>query len=61
MFFIGIDLSGPSNTKDTALAAFEDSPNGVAAAKAAGVLCIAVPGPMTRHLSLVNQYGLCLS
>ena len=31
--------------------AIEDSPNGVAAAKAAGLWCIAVPGPMTRHLS----------
>jgi HAD superfamily hydrolase (TIGR01509 family) len=31
--------------------AIEDSPNGVTAAKAAGVWCIAVPGPMTRHLS----------
>lgn len=28
MFFVGIDLSGPSNTKDTALAAFEDSQKG---------------------------------
>ena len=31
--------------------AVEDSPNGVAAAKAAGLYCVAVPGPMTRHLS----------
>jgi len=31
--------------------AIEDSPNGVAAAKAAGLYCVAVPGPMTRHLS----------
>ncbi len=31
--------------------ALEDSPNGVAAAKAAGLYCIAVPGPMTRTLS----------
>jgi HAD superfamily hydrolase (TIGR01509 family) len=30
--------------------AIEDSPNGVAAAVAAGLRCIAVPGPMTRHL-----------
>jgi len=28
--------------------AFEDSPNGVAAAAAAGLFCVAVPGPMTR-------------
>lgn len=30
--------------------AFEDSPNGVAAAVAAGMRCVAVPGPMTRGL-----------
>jgi HAD superfamily hydrolase (TIGR01509 family) len=34
----------------SAAIAIEDSPNGVAAAKAAGLRCIAVPGPMTRHL-----------
>ncbi len=31
--------------------ALEDSPNGVQSAKAAGLFCIAVPGPMTRTLS----------
>ncbi len=35
---------------DRALA-LEDSPNGVAAAKAAGITCVAVPGPMTRGLA----------
>jgi HAD superfamily hydrolase (TIGR01509 family) len=30
--------------------AFEDSPVGVAAAKAAGVFCVAVPNPVTRRL-----------
>jgi HAD superfamily hydrolase (TIGR01509 family) len=30
--------------------ALEDSPKGVAAAKAAGIFCIAVPNPLTRHL-----------
>ena len=30
--------------------AFEDSPNGVTAAKAAGIYCVAVPGPMTQGL-----------
>ena len=29
--------------------AIEDSPNGVAAAVAAGLFCVAVPGPMTRE------------
>ncbi|HEX6664203.1 MAG TPA: HAD-IA family hydrolase [Gaiellaceae bacterium] len=32
--------------------AFEDSPNGIRAAKAAGVACVAVPGPMTEALTL---------
>jgi HAD superfamily hydrolase (TIGR01509 family) len=32
--------------------AFEDSPNGVAAAKAAGIFCVAVPNPVTARLDL---------
>lgn len=32
--------------------AFEDSPHGVAAAKAAGLLCVAVANPVTRRLDL---------
>jgi HAD superfamily hydrolase (TIGR01509 family) len=32
--------------------AFEDSPNGILAAKRAGVFCVAVPNALTRHLSL---------
>ncbi|WP_020576734.1 HAD family hydrolase [Actinopolymorpha alba] len=32
--------------------ALEDSPNGVAAAKAAGLFCVAVPNQMTRQLPL---------
>ncbi len=32
--------------------AFEDSPHGVAAAKAAGMLCVAVPNAVTRRLRL---------
>jgi HAD superfamily hydrolase (TIGR01509 family) len=32
--------------------AFEDSPNGVAAARAAGMVVVAVPGPMTTGLDL---------
>lgn len=34
--------------------AFEDSPVGIAAAKAAGIRCVAVPNDVTRHLSLVD-------
>lgn len=34
--------------------AVEDSPNGIAAAKAAGLRCVAVPGPLTRHLDLAG-------
>jgi HAD superfamily hydrolase (TIGR01509 family) len=32
--------------------AFEDSPNGVTAAKAAGLVCVAVPNPITATLAL---------
>ena len=32
--------------------AFEDSPNGIAAAKSAGMVCVAVPNVMTRDLAL---------
>ena len=32
--------------------AFEDSPNGVLAAKRAGLFCIAIPNPLTRDLPL---------
>ena len=32
--------------------AFEDSPHGVASAKAAGMRCVAVPNPVTRRLGL---------
>ena len=32
--------------------AFEDSPNGVSSAKAAGIFCVAVPNPVTRRLPL---------
>lgn len=36
----------------SAAAAFEDSPNGIAAAKAAGLYCVAVPNRMTTGLDL---------
>jgi HAD superfamily hydrolase (TIGR01509 family) len=32
--------------------AFEDSPNGITAAKGAGMFCVAVPNPLTAQLSL---------
>jgi putative hydrolase of the HAD superfamily len=36
----------------TEAVAFEDSPNGIAAAKAAGIYCVAVPNPITASLDL---------
>ncbi len=40
--------------------AFEDSTNGVAAAVAAGLRCVAIPGPMTRGLCF-DAARLCLA
>jgi putative hydrolase of the HAD superfamily len=34
--------------------AFEDSPNGVTAAQAAGIFCVAVPNPVTCRLPLAH-------
>jgi beta-phosphoglucomutase-like phosphatase (HAD superfamily) len=34
--------------------ALEDSPNGIVAAKRAGLFCVAVPNPLTRQLSLAH-------
>jgi len=34
--------------------ALEDSPNGILAAKRAGLFCVAVPNPLTRQLSLAH-------
>ncbi len=35
---------------------FEDSLNGLRAARAAGIRCIVVPGPMTRHLDFTGAW-----
>ena len=35
-----------------AAVAFEDSPNGILAAKRAGIFCIAIPNPLTSDLPL---------
>jgi HAD superfamily hydrolase (TIGR01509 family) len=40
-------------TADEAVA-FEDSPNGVLAAKAAGIFCVAIPNEVTRELGLAE-------
>ena len=34
--------------------AFEDSANGIAAAKSAGIYCVAIPNPITKYLNLTN-------
>jgi HAD superfamily hydrolase (TIGR01509 family) len=39
--------------------AFEDSPNGIAAATAAGIFCVAVPNPVTCNLNLAAA-DLCV-
>jgi HAD superfamily hydrolase (TIGR01509 family) len=44
-------LSGLGVSADDAIA-FEDSPNGIAAAKAAGLMCVAIPNPVTAGLPL---------
>jgi putative hydrolase of the HAD superfamily len=41
--------------------AFEDSLNGVKAAKAAGLACFAVPNPITRHLDFSGADGVLSS
>ena len=37
----------------------EDSPPGIHAAKAAGIFCVAIPSPMTHHMSF-DSADLCL-
>ena len=46
--------------KPTEAIAFEDSPNGVAAARAAGIYCVAVPNPVTACLAL-DHADLCIA
>lgn len=40
---------------------FEDSLNGLRAARAAGIRCIVVPGPMTRHLDFDGAWRVAQS
>jgi HAD superfamily hydrolase (TIGR01509 family) len=49
LYLEALDLLGVA--ADEAIA-FEDSPNGVRAAKAAGLVCVAVPNGVTRALGL---------
>ena len=47
IYVLALDALGVDPTHSIAI---EDSPNGVIAAKAAGLWCVAVPGPITRGL-----------
>jgi HAD superfamily hydrolase (TIGR01509 family) len=49
LYLLALDNLGV--TSDEAIA-FEDSPNGILAAKRAGIFCVAVPNALTKHLSL---------
>jgi beta-phosphoglucomutase-like phosphatase (HAD superfamily) len=49
LYLEALDLLG---LEPTEAIAFEDSPNGVRAAKAAGLACVAVPNPITATLAL---------
>jgi HAD superfamily hydrolase (TIGR01509 family) len=49
LYLEALDLLGVS--PDEAIA-FEDSPNGVRAARAAGIFCVAIPNEVTRSLGL---------
>lgn len=49
LYLEALDLLGVSPQEAVA---FEDSPNGVRAAKAAGIFCVAVPNEVTRSLGL---------
>jgi beta-phosphoglucomutase-like phosphatase (HAD superfamily) len=47
-----LDAAAALGVRPTDALAFEDSPAGVAAAKAAGLRCVAVPHPLTARLDL---------
>jgi HAD superfamily hydrolase (TIGR01509 family) len=47
-----LDALGILRVRADEAVAFEDSPNGVRAAKAAGIFCVAVPNEVTRELGL---------
>ena len=49
LYLAALDALGLDATEAIAL---EDSPNGIAAAKAAGLFCVAVPNAMTRDLDV---------
>jgi HAD superfamily hydrolase (TIGR01509 family) len=49
LYLRAVELLGVAPDEAVAL---EDSPNGIAAAKAAGLWCVAVPNPLTRDLDL---------
>jgi HAD superfamily hydrolase (TIGR01509 family) len=49
LYLIALDFLGVSAHQAIA---FEDSPNGVLAAKRAGLYCVAVPNPLTRQLQI---------
>lgn len=49
LYLSALEKLGVSNTQAIV---FEDSPNGILAARRAGILCVAVPNPVTRRLPL---------
>jgi len=49
LYLLALDRLGVRS--DEAIA-FEDSPNGILAAKRAGILCVAIPNPLTKDLPL---------
>lgn len=49
LYLAAVDALGVAPSRALA---FEDSPNGVRAAKRAGLLCVAVPNPLTARLDL---------